>query len=83
MKKLASITIRVDEDELEEIRRRANKLKISSSEFVRFCVNNAIKQNYVPKTRIMYFLHKIYTDTELKKQEKLMKIAKELERTCL
>lgn len=83
MKKQASITIRVNADELEEIRKKANSLKINSSEYVRFCVNNAIKQNYVPKTRIMYFLHKIYTDREMKKQDRLLKIAKELEQSCL
>lgn len=83
MRKQASITIRVDIDELEEIRRKANSLKITSSEFVRFCVNNATKQNYIPKTKVMYFLHRIYADAELTKLDKLIKIAKELEKSCL
>ena len=83
MKKQASITIRVDMEELAQIREKANNLKMNSSEFVRFCVNNAIQQNYIPKTRIMYFLHRIYTDSELKKIDELTKITKELEKICL
>ena len=83
MKKITSLTIRLEPEELEEIRRKANILNIKSSEYVRFCVNNAIQKNYVPKEKIMYFLHKIYTDTELKKLDKLLRIAKELEKSCL
>lgn len=83
MKKQMSITIRVGKEELEAIRNKANNLKMNSSEYVRFCVNNAIQENYVPKTKIVQFLHKIYTDSELKKLGKLQKIVKELEQSCL
>lgn len=83
MKKQTSITIRLDNEELKEIKRKANAFNMNSSEYARFCVNNAIKQNYIPKTRIMYFLHKIYTDAELQKQEKLSKMLREFEESCL
>lgn len=83
MKKEFTISIRVDKEELEEIKRKSNNLSINSSEFVRFCVNNALRENYIPKTRLLYFLHKIYSDSELKKNSKIVKLAEELEKSCI
>ena len=83
MKKEFTITIRVDKDELDAIKRKANNLKLNSSEFVRFCVNNSIQENYTPKAKVMLFLHKIYSDSELKKNKKIVKLAEELEKSCI
>ena len=83
MKKEFTVTMRVDKEEFEEIKRKSKNLSMNSSEFVRFCVNNALHDNYIPKTKLMFFLHKIYSDSELKKLDKVVKLAKELEESCI
>lgn len=78
MKKEKSITIRLDDKIIEEIKKKSKNLNMNISGYVRFCVENAIKDNYIPKAKVVWLLHDILSDSDLQKNQKIKKIAKEL-----
>jgi len=78
MKKETSITIRLNEKTMEEIRKKSKEINMNMSEYARFCVENAITKNYIPKEKVLWLMHDILSDSELQKNQKIRKIAKEL-----
>lgn len=78
MKKENSITIRLDDKTMKEIKKRSNNLNMNISGYVRFCVENANKDNYIPKAKVMFLMHELLSDSELQKNQKVKKITKEL-----
>lgn len=83
MKKDNKITFRVHDKDYELIKNRADELRMNVSEFSRFCVTSVIRENYMPKTQLMYLIHQIMTDSEIQKNKALSKKFQELMEKCL
>ena len=78
MKKENSITIRLEDKTIEEIKKKSRNMNMNISGYVRFCVENTIKDNYIPKAKVMFLMHELLSDSELQKNQKVKKITKEL-----
>jgi hypothetical protein len=48
------------------------------SKFVRACMEGVLRENTIPKTKVLWFLQKILSDPELKKSKKLQQYCKEV-----
>lgn len=72
------ITIRVSQEELEILREKAKTYDGNVSKFARACMEGVIKENTIPKTRVIWFLQKVLSDPELKKSKKLQEYCKEV-----
>lgn len=83
MKKDNKVSFRVHDEDYELIRQKAEAMGMNISEFARFCVTSVIKENYLPKTKLMYFCHQIMTDSELQKNKTLSRKFQELMEKCL
>ena len=83
MKKENKISFRVHDEDYDLIRQKADAMGMNISEFSRFCVTSVIKENYVPKTKVLYFIHQIMTDSDLRKNKVLCKKFQEMMKKCL
>ena len=72
------ITIRVNQEELAVLRERAKKFDGNVSKFARFCIEEEMKGNSIPKAKIVWFLQEILSDPELKRSKKLQKYCEEV-----
>lgn len=72
------ITIRVTQEELAVLKKKAKDYDGNVSKFARTCIEEAIAGNTIPKTRIVWFLQRILSDSELKKNKKLSKYCEEV-----
>lgn len=72
------ITIRVNKEELEILKEKAKHFDGNVSKFARFCIEEAITGNSIPKSKIVWFLQEILSDPELKKSKKLQKYCEEV-----
>ena len=72
------ITIRVSQEELEILREKAKIYDGNVSKFARACMEGVIRENTISKAQIIWFLHKILSDPELKKSKKLQQYCKEV-----
>ena len=53
------LTIRISKEESEQIERKAKENHMNTSEFARFCIDSAIRDNYVPKIELVKLVHRI------------------------
>lgn len=72
------ITIRVSQEEQEILREKAKIYDGNVSKFVRACMEGVLRENTIPKTKVLWFLQKILSDPELKKSKKLQQYCKEV-----
>lgn len=72
------ITIRINQEELAVLKEKAKKFDGNVSKFARFCIEEAITGNSIPKSKIVWFLQEILSDPELKKNKKLQKYCEEV-----
>ena len=72
------ITIRVTQEELAVLKKKAKDYDGNVSKFARTCIEETIAGNTIPKTRIVWFLQRILSDSELKKNKKLSKYCEEV-----
>ena len=77
-KKENKITIRVNDEELSILKERARNFDGNVSKFARFCIDTTINEKTVPKDKIMWFIQKILSDSELRRNQKLVKYVEEL-----
>lgn len=76
--KKARITIRLDEKDLIDIERMANKYGMDSSKYIRFCVQSTIKHDSIPKSEVVKLLHLLLSNSDFVKNKKLCNRVKEL-----
>lgn len=72
------ITIRVTQEELAVLKEKAKNYDGNVSKYARTCIEEAVSGNTIPKTRIIWFLQRILSDSELKKNKKLSKYCEEV-----
>ena len=77
-KRVEKITIRVNKEELEILKEKAKHFDGNVSKFARFCIEEAITGNSIPKSKTVWFLQEILSDPELKKNKKLQKYCEEV-----
>ena len=77
-KREVKITIRVSQEEMEILKEKAKAYDGNISKLTRICIEGVIRENAIPKTKVMWFLQKILSDSELKKNKKLQKYCKEV-----
>ena len=77
-KKENKITIRMNEEEFAILKEKARMFDGNVSKFARFCIDSTISEKTVPKDRIMWFIQKVLSDPELRKNQKLAKYMEEL-----
>lgn len=77
-KKENKITIRMNEEEFAILKEKARMFDGNVSKFARFCIDSTINEKTVPKNKIMWFIQKVLSDPELRKNQKLVKYVEEL-----
>lgn len=77
-KREGKITIRVNKEELEILKEKAKHFDGNVSKFARSCIDGAIREESIPKTKIVWLLQEILSDPELKKSKKLQKYCEEV-----
>lgn len=76
--KKSRITIRLDEKDLIDIERMANKYGMDTSKYVRFCVQSTIKNEFIPKSEVVKLMHLLLSNGDFVKNRKLCNRVKEL-----
>lgn len=74
---------RVTEEESTQIANQAKAFGMSESAFIRFAVNAAISNKYIPPHLFEQVLHRVCISDAVKRDKALLKDVKEVQKQCL